>query len=56
MSSIAAKIIIPKYENVCCSRSDTRIVSLYTEADVINGLWFGGWGVGFAAQLLPSPS
>ena len=54
MSSIAAKIIIPKYEGVCCSGSVTCKVSLY--ADVINGLWSGGWGVGVAAHLLPSPS
>ena len=44
MSFIAAKIIIPKYEGVCCSGSDTCKVSLYTEADVFDGVWlvFGG--------------
>ena len=56
MSSIAAKIINPIYEGVCCSGSDTCKVSLYTEAGVIDGLWLLVGGVGVAAQLLLSPS
>ena len=54
MSFIAAKIINPIYEGVCCSGSDTCKVSLYTEAGVINGLWLLVGGVGVTAQLLLS--
>ena len=44
MSFIAAKIINPIYEAVCCLGLDTCEVSLYTEADVFDGVWLLGEG------------
>ena len=44
MSFIAAKIINPIYEVVCCLRLDTCEVSLSTEADVFDGVWLVGEG------------
>ena len=52
MSFIAAKIINPIYEVVCCLRLDTCEVSLSTVADVIVG--FGWWmrGESISSQRL----
>ena len=44
MSFIAAKIINPIYEVVCCLGLDTCEVSLFTEADVLGGVWLVGEG------------
>ena len=44
MSFIAAKIINPIYEVVCCLRLDTCEVSLSIEADVFDEVWLVGEG------------